>query len=50
MYYIYDNYHDEWYDIAFETKEDAEKEMNRLILKCKRKGLSYDFDIYQKIT
>lgn len=50
MYYIYDNYHEEWYYIAFADFEDAEKEMERLIEDRKSRNLSYDFDIYEKVT
>ncbi len=50
MYYIYDNYHEEWYCVSFYDFEDAETEMERLIEDRKRNNLSYDFDIYQKIT
>lgn len=50
MYYIYDNYHEKWHGISFAEFEDAEKEMENLIKERKTKGLSYDFDIYEKIT
>ena len=50
MYYIYDNYHEEWYEVSFVEFEDAEIEMEYLIRKRKAKDLPYDFDIYQKIT
>lgn len=50
MYYIYDNYHEEWYSVAFMEFEDAEREMEHLINHRRSKGLPYDFDIYQKIT
>ena len=50
MYYIYDNYNEEWYALSFFEFEDAEKEMNRLIAILQENDLPYDFDIYQKIT
>ena len=50
MYYIYDNYHEEWWSVAFTDFEDAEIEMEYLIKKRKSKDLPYDFDIYKKIT
>lgn len=50
MYYIYDSYHEEWHSIAFAEFKDAEKEMEVLIKNRKERNLSYDFDIYQKIT
>ena len=50
MYYIYDNYHEEWYDTAFAEFEDAEREMEYLIKNREAKDLPYDFDIYKKIT
>ena len=37
MYYIYDNYHEEWYGTAFAEFEDAEREMFYLIEKRKSK-------------
>ena len=50
MYYIYDNYHEEWYSVAFADFEMAEEEMETLIEYRKQHNISYDFDIYQKIT
>lgn len=50
VYYIYDNYHEEFYWVSFAEFEDAEIEMEYLIKKRKAKDLPYDFDIYQKIT
>ena len=50
MYWIWDNYHEEWYCVQFEDFEDAEREMEYLIKKRKAKDLPYDFDIYKKIT
>lgn len=50
MYWIWDNYHEEWYCVQFEDFEDAEREMEYLISKRKAKGLPYDFDIFKKIT
>ena len=50
MYYIYDNYHEEFYAVSFAEFEDAEIEMEYLIKKRKAKDLPYDYDIYQKIT
>ena len=50
MYYIYDSYHEEWYSMTFFEFEDAEKEMEELIMERKAKDFPYDFDIYQKIT
>jgi len=50
MYFIYDNYHEEWHEVSFANFEDAEREMEYLIKKRKEKGLPYDFDIYEKIT
>ena len=44
MYWIWDNYHEEWYCVQFEEFEDAEREMEYLISKRKAKGLPYDFD------
>ena len=50
MYYIYDNYHEEWYSVAFADFEMAEEEMETLIEYRKQHNAPYDFDIYQKIT
>lgn len=50
MYYIYDNYHEEWYSVAFADFEMAEEEMETLIEYRKQHNASYDFDIYKKIT
>lgn len=50
MYYIYDNYNEEWYSVAFADFEAAEIEMECLIKHFKAKDLPYDFDIYLKIT
>ena len=50
MYYIYDNYHEEWFEISFAEFEDAERTMQRLINSRKEEGLPFDFDIYEKIT
>lgn len=50
MYYIYDNYHEEWFEQSFEEYEDAKITMEYLIKKRKAKDLPFDFDIYQKIT
>ena len=50
MYYIYDNYYEEWHARLFAEFEDAEKEMQDLIENRKERNLPYDFDIYQKIT
>ncbi len=50
MYYIYDNYHEEWHDTSFAELEDAEMEMEYLIKKRMEADLPYDFDIYEKVT
>lgn len=50
MYWIWDNYHEEWYCVHFVDFEDAEQEMERLIRQRKAEGLPYDFDIFEKIT
>ena len=50
MYWIWDNYHEEWYSVQFSTYEEAETEMEYLINKRKAKGLPYDFDIFVKLT
>ena len=49
-YYIYDNYNEEFYSVAFAVYEDAENEMEYLIKKRNADGLPYDYDIYRKIT
>ena len=50
MYYIWDNYFEEWYEVSFTEFEMAELEMEYLIKKRKAKDIPYDFDIYQKVT
>ena len=50
MYYIYDNYVEEWHSVAFAYFEDAEEEMDKMIEMCKQEDAPYDFDIYEKIT
>lgn len=50
MFYIYDNYNEEWIPIGFAYFEDADKEMQILIRSRQEKNLPYDFDIYEKIT
>lgn len=50
MYYIYDNYHEEWCETAYPKLDEAEKAMEYMIEKRKEKGLPYDFDIYEKVT
>lgn len=50
MYYIWDNYNEQWVPIGFWSFEEAEKYMYTLINARKEQGLSYDYDIYEKIT
>lgn len=50
VYYIYDNYYEEFYSVHFAEFEDAEREMEYLQRKRDAKGLPHDFDIFEKIT
>lgn len=49
-YYIYDNFHEEFYSTSFAEFEYAEIEMEYLKKKREADGLPSDFDIYEKIT
>lgn len=50
VYYIYDNYDEEFYSVSFADFEDAEREMEYLQSKRDAKGIPHDFDIFKKIT
>lgn len=50
MFFIYDNFNEEWYGVSFAEFEDAEAEMEYLKRKRESKGLPCDFDIYEKHT
>lgn len=50
MYYIYDNYNEEWCATAFADFEMAEKYMEYLMENINEEDYPNAFDIYEKIT